>query len=182
MKQSFCTREVARQPCGDSDYLRPGIRPCPSRVGQSPEISELWEISVGSMLTRISSGLQKTLVDNHLAGKKVRLAMIKDISLSQVEELSSRVSHEPILWEQSDLYETKVAVRGDKRKKPKDKPMLRYLYCLFMCSTFIRIRKHCQICLTKRKKEVKTQCCCAQCGDVAQCMQQGIKNSCWTLW
>ena len=70
-------------------------------------------------VTRVSAGLQKTLVDNHLAGKKVRVAMIKDISLSQVEDLSARVSHESILWEQSDFYKTKVAVRGDKQKSQK---------------------------------------------------------------
>ena len=97
-------------------------------------------------VTRISAGLRKTLVDNLIAGKKVRPAMIKDMSLSQVEDLSARVAHEPILWEQSASYKTKVAVRGDKRKKLKDGPMLRYLKCslklffnmrTFMCIFFM---------------------------------------------
>ena len=32
------------------------------------------------------------------------------------------------------------------------------------------------------RKETKTKYCCAQCGDVPLCMQEDIRNSCWTNW
>ena len=83
-------------------------------------------------ITRFSAGLRKQLVDNLLAGKKIRPAMIKDMTLNEVQDLSARACHEPILWEQSASYQTKLAVHTDKRKKnKKKKKMLRYFYCSF---------------------------------------------------
>ena len=59
--------------------------------------------------------------------------------------------------------------------------------CTYSCtSCFVlfvhRIRKRCVQCLKNGKKEIKTQFCCPQCGDVSLCMQDDLKNSCWTQW
>ena len=122
--------------------------------------------------------------------------MLKDCSLKEVEDLSARASHDPILYENSTAYKTKMAVHGDKRKQKKDKPMNRLVlstmqltytkmklshYFIFLFQ-FCRIRKRCQHCLKQGRKETKTQYCCAQCGDVPLCMQEDIRNSCWTNW
>ena len=45
--------------------------------------------------------------------------MIKDMTLNEVQDLSTRACHEPILWEQSASYQTKLAVHSDNRKKNK---------------------------------------------------------------
>ena len=78
-------------------------------------------------VTRFSAALRKKLVDNLIAGNKIRPQMLKDMSLKQVEDLAARASHEPIMYEHSASYKTKVAVHGDHRKKSKDKPMNRYV-------------------------------------------------------
>ena len=120
-------------------------------------------------VTRFSAGVRKTLVDRLIAGQKFRSQMLKEMSLKEVETLTARAAHEPILYENSASYKTKMAVHGDKRKKKKDtKPN--------------RIRKRCQFCLTQGRKETKTQFCCAECGDVSLYMQEDVTRSCWTLW
>ena len=157
-------------------------------------------------ITRFSAGLRKQLVDNLLAGKKIRPAMIKDMTLNEVQDLSALACHKPILWEQSATHQYYgnsllpiklnllfIVINGKRTKNPQcsgtfifhlnlyfNIPTMHF-YVVIFC-TVIRIRKRCQFCLTKGKKEVKTQFCCAQCGDVALCMQQDVKTSCWTLW
>ena len=76
-------------------------------------------------VTRFSAALRKKLVDNLVAGKKIRPQMLKEMSLKQVEDLAARASHEPILYENSASYNSKIAVHGDNRKETKDKPMNR---------------------------------------------------------
>ena len=146
--------------------------------------------------TRFSAAVRKSLVDRLVAGNIIRPAMLKELSLDQVEDMAARVAHEPILYEQSNSYLTKVAVHGDNRVITKDKKPNRYGFfffflvfnvCTYSCtSCFVlfvhRIRKRCVQCLKNGKKEIKTQFCCPQCGDVSLCMQDDLKNSCWTQW
>ena len=146
--------------------------------------------------TRFSASVRKRLVDRLVAGNRIRPAMLKDLTLDQVEDVAARAAHEPILYEQSNSYLTKVAVHGDNRVQKKDKKPNRfgciYLCCqafahfyvlsVLFCAFAHRIRKRCQLCLKNGKKETKTQFCCAQCGDVSLCMQDDVQNSCWTLW
>ena len=92
-------------------------------------------------VTRFSAALRKKLVDNLVAGKKIRPQMLKEMSLKQVEDLAARASHEPILYENSASYNSKIAVHEDNRKKTKDKPMNRcvcgLLNLLLDMSTFL---------------------------------------------
>ena len=94
---------------------------------------------VSKSTTRFSASVRKSLVDRLLAGAKIRPAMLKDLSTNQVEDMPARVAHDPILYEQSNTYRTKVAVHGDHRLKRKDKKQNRYACISFSSPSFANV-------------------------------------------
>ena len=109
-------------------------------------------------ITRFSAGLRKQLVDNLLAGKKIRPAMIKDMTLNEVQDLSALACHKPILWEQSATHQYYgnsllpiklnllfIVINGKRTKIPNAQVLLFFIQicistsqpCIFMLLSFV---------------------------------------------